>query len=272
MLYITATLLVVFATNGLAVEGLRNPNFDSNIYEWLTCLWNNEQNPTPGTAEWSSLYGGSAHLAVSGSPGAVGILAPLQYPLPAGNQVTMTFYCTDMSSANCWLGIGTLTGDTSGGCGQRVEASFPQGGPYTVTVTANRNYPIGAGVSVALMCWPGSAEMWVTSAHANCVGVDETGYSGQPQKPQISVNNNPSIGSVRITFSIPRAAHGVVEIRNVTGRLVTEIPLATQDEGLTTVFWNGRDALGNEAPEGNYFACVKTDAVYDVQKVVLVRR
>ena len=72
-----------------------------------------------------------------------------------------------------------------------------------------------------------------------------------PQELTLSAAPNPFNGVVSITVQVPSAGGGILEIRDITGRLVAEHHLPG-NAGTHTVSWDGRDTAGRETGSGVY--------------------
>ncbi len=70
---------------------------------------------------------------------------------------------------------------------------------------------------------------------------------------------NPSRGATTFALSLPRAAGVEVAVFDLGGRRVRTLAAGTHDAGEHAIGWDGRDAGGQPAPAGLYFARAVVD-------------
>jgi flagellar hook assembly protein FlgD len=61
---------------------------------------------------------------------------------------------------------------------------------------------------------------------------------------------------VNITYSLSTGADVVVEVRNISGRLVGRIACGPTTSGVRTTSWNARNLSGAQVPSGMYLCTV----------------
>ncbi len=81
---------------------------------------------------------------------------------------------------------------------------------------------------------------------------------------------NPFNSSTKITFVLPAASPAEVVIFNASGAEVKNIKNTWQN-GVQTVYWDGRDAAGRELPSGIYFVRLETGRFSATRKILLLR-
>jgi hypothetical protein len=102
--------------------------------------------------------------------------------------------------------------------------------------------------------------------------VDATPAGAAPPVLELrSVMPNPSLGSVRFTFSLPAAGVYKLEIFDASGRLVARPLDRLMPEGPNAVAWNGTDTEGRRAPSGVYFGRLSGPAGAARRQFVLLR-
>jgi hypothetical protein len=82
---------------------------------------------------------------------------------------------------------------------------------------------------------------------------------------------NPFTERTALSLALPEAASAVVEIYDVTGRLVTTLVDGVLPAGENAVTWDGRDARGRQAATGIYFCRAQVGEWHEARKVVLLR-
>jgi hypothetical protein len=82
---------------------------------------------------------------------------------------------------------------------------------------------------------------------------------------------NPTASGARVVYSLPTRTHVVVDIFDVQGRRVIGLLEKTQDAGLRSVVWDGRDSCGRRAASGVYFVRLWAGGRSYAQKALLLR-
>jgi flagellar hook assembly protein FlgD len=87
-----------------------------------------------------------------------------------------------------------------------------------------------------------------------------------------SLAPNPFKPSVELSLESRVSGAVTMEIYDVSGRLVSEVPLGVFGSGLHRAWWDGRDATGKDVSSGVYFIRLR-NAVAESQavKAVLAR-
>jgi hypothetical protein len=152
-----AALLVAVAGRA---QVLANPHFTSGLDHWYVANgvdWR-EHPQTPGSVTWSSAYGGSARMSVSGAPSSVHLIQSTNDVLTEGQQLVFEVWTAGMTSATFLVEIGTM-----GSGGETAQLTEPADGQHRLALTLTRRHEAGTAIRLILVTWPGSATCWVTS-------------------------------------------------------------------------------------------------------------
>jgi endonuclease/exonuclease/phosphatase family metal-dependent hydrolase len=82
---------------------------------------------------------------------------------------------------------------------------------------------------------------------------------------------NPFTTETALQFSLPTSEHAVIEVHDVSGRLVTTLVDGSMPAGANLVVWDGRDSHGGPAASGIYFCRAQVGEWHEARKVVLLR-
>ncbi|MFH1690215.1 MAG: FlgD immunoglobulin-like domain containing protein [Candidatus Eisenbacteria bacterium] len=82
---------------------------------------------------------------------------------------------------------------------------------------------------------------------------------------------NPFTAETSLEFSLPSAEQALIEIYDVSGRLVTTLAEGSMPAGANRVVWDGRDSHGAPAASGIYFCRASVGEWREARKVVLLR-
>jgi flagellar hook assembly protein FlgD len=82
---------------------------------------------------------------------------------------------------------------------------------------------------------------------------------------------NPFTAETSLEFSLPAAKHALIEVYDVSGRLVATIAEGSMPAGANRVVWDGRDSRGAPAASGIYFCRAQVGEWNEARKVVLLR-
>ena len=82
---------------------------------------------------------------------------------------------------------------------------------------------------------------------------------------------NPFTAETALQFSLPTPEHAVIEVYDVSGRLVTTLVDGSMPAGANRVVWDGRDSHGAPAASGIYFCRAQVGEWHEARKVVLLR-
>jgi flagellar hook assembly protein FlgD len=82
---------------------------------------------------------------------------------------------------------------------------------------------------------------------------------------------NPFTAETALLFSLPAPEHAVIEVYDVSGRLVTTLVDGSMPAGANRVVWDGRDSHGAPAASGIYFCRAQVGEWHEARKVVLLR-
>ncbi len=107
---------------------------------------------------------------------------------------------------------------------------------------------------------------------AGITSVFENTPLGDPNAPSITfAQADPSRGSVRFAFEMPRGGEAVVNVFDLAGRRVASIPDRATHAGRRSVEWDGRTADGSLATTGVYFARLVTPYGTAARQFTLMR-
>jgi WD40 repeat protein len=87
---------------------------------------------------------------------------------------------------------------------------------------------------------------------------------------------NPANPETWIPFSISKDGRVIIEIYDLSGRLIRRLDLGNLDAGTyvsrgRAAYWDGRDERGERVASGIYFYSIKTPSYFDVRKLAIVR-
>lgn len=243
---------------------LQNEEFESMLSPWMTTYENGSSvMPDPGTAEWVSGNGGSAHLTVSGAPSVVGISAVVGTTIYPGDTVVARIVTTDMTGFGAAsLQIGRVLNEYAP---FYEDATVPDGaGTHDVALVCRYLHGPGTILSAKLVVWPGSGEAWVDYVRllrATSYGLQEGDRAEMPtrQVPQIGrTYPSPATGPLFVCFELARPTATSVGIYDLSGALVRRLQVSGS-AGTNRVAWNGADELGRGVAAGIYCYSVSVD-------------
>jgi hypothetical protein len=104
-------------------------------------------------------------------------------------------------------------------------------------------------------------------------GVDEEGNHSLPDKFNLlQTYPNPFNSSIHIRYALPKKTYTELVIYNIQGQLIRILLRGVKEVGSYTVFWDGKDENGKEAPDGIYFYKLKAgDEFSQTKKLLLLR-
>jgi len=82
---------------------------------------------------------------------------------------------------------------------------------------------------------------------------------------------NPSGGTMRLSYALPRAGEVSLRVYDLRGRAVRTLASGSQDAGSHTAVWDGRDDRGGLLPSGTYFARLVGDGATVTRTLVRTR-
>lgn len=100
-----------------------------------------------------------------------------------------------------------------------------------------------------------------------------TGVEDEPV-PTLSLgpaSPNPFTRRTTLEFAMPRPEHALVEVYDVSGRLVSTVIDGYLSSGVHKVVWDGKDASGAETASGIYFCRAQAGDWHEARKIVLLR-
>lgn len=100
------------------------------------------------------------------------------------------------------------------------------------------------------------------------VGVHQT---PGPHLPQLTNYPNPFSSTTWIVYDQTASPNTTIEIYNVAGQRIREIPTPGAPPGLQKVLWDGTDRFGRRVASGVYFYRVVSGDRAQTQKMILLR-
>lgn len=101
------------------------------------------------------------------------------------------------------------------------------------------------------------------------------GFEDEPSIPRLfSLSEsypNPATRTITILYSIPKPAHAVLEIYDISGTLVATLVDKPHLSGCYSVTWNRKDNRGREVGSGIYFYHLKAGSFKATKKIILVK-
>jgi hypothetical protein len=106
-----------------------------------------------------------------------------------------------------------------------------------------------------------------------------TGIREQAQPPSVAPlvtrlyapQPNPSRGSVVIHYTLDAERPVLLQVHDLTGRVVATLASRVQEPGRHGVSWNGKDARGRSLAEGVYFFNLTAGGYQATEKVLLTK-
>jgi len=249
-----------------------NGEFGSNIYLWYTMLSNNPNNDLPGTAMWSSLYSGSAHLYVEGAPASVALLTYTTQVITAGVRIGARVTHDDYGATNTVFAL-QIGGDNPS-YNDRLQSQQEPVGTHDYVLTASRTYPIGTPIHFGLTTWPGTNNSYVQYVRAPLGVVDD----GRPEQSMLNKTfslkamPNPSgAGGITLGVNLPVESKLNISIYDIQGRSIAKINSGRYKAGEQSIRWTGRGNDGQKLPAGVYFLRATAGDFTATEKVVITR-
>jgi hypothetical protein len=104
------------------------------------------------------------------------------------------------------------------------------------------------------------------------IGSPDQGDLYRPDAPtKLTSHPNPFSESTTIRCSQPTAGHADLRVYDLCGRLVRTLTASVEGPGAYTVIWDGKNDLGEDAPEGLYLYRLETAGLVTMGKTVLLR-
>jgi hypothetical protein len=82
---------------------------------------------------------------------------------------------------------------------------------------------------------------------------------------------NPMSKYTSIRYDLPKKVKVILNLYDITGRLITTLVNKVQSPGCYVVKWNGCDAKGNKLPEGIYFYRMEVEEFIKTNKLILMK-
>ena len=117
----------------------------------------------------------------------------------------------------------------------------------------------------------GASTLVIYSLGVTATGADEQ-YDLTPEQAKLLQNfPNPFNPETRIRYELPTAAQIMLEVFDVSGRLVRTFSMNQQEAGAHEVVWNGKDNSGATVASGTYFYRMVIDGAASTKKMLLIR-
>jgi hypothetical protein len=133
---------------------------------------------------------------------------------------------------------------------------------WDAVISGNYAYVANDDCGLIILEFIGATEV---EENINIVGELPTGYSLSQNYP------NPFNAQTGVCYRIPEDGHVTLKIFNTLGQEVWSLVDGKQKAGEYAVFWDGRDARGQEVGSGLYFCQLKVDDFRRTIKMVLLR-
>lgn len=255
---------------------LQNEDFDNNLGGYFIGIEQpvSGQTVSAGTLEWSSEYGGSAHMSVDGSPSTVDLISWIGTTIYPGDIIECRVTNTNLDNfGNVDLQIGGAWTSFS----QTEKLPSTSAGTQEIQLIANRIYTPGTGIRIHLVTFPGSGEAWIHYIHLiksdHTVSVFEN-PSGKKIPNSFELNNpfpNPTNGGTRIEFDIKEKTDIEISIYNILGQKIKSINKGTLSPGNYFLTWDGTDTNGNSVATGTYYFDINNGTERKTKKSLILR-
>lgn len=224
----------------LAFGQIPNGEFDNMLYPWWGHLQNSDiWTIKHGTFEWSSNYGGSAHMTVSGAPSQVGLLNFTNGIIHADDTIRVRLYHSNFGNFSC---IHFYIGGVPP-CGQEPPDHHQDSGPGPcyIDLVADREYPCGTPVWFHFVAFPGNAEAWIGRVWVIQTAPEEVGV-----ELDIKPGSCPNPLNVKSKGKLPVAVLGnadldVTDVDVSTIELVGVAPIRSEIEDVAAPVENKQD-------------------------------
>jgi len=161
-LFITCFLTLV-SLDVVASSVIREWDFSdrATMSEWKTSYLWEQNNSRQGIVEWSSSFGGSARLYVSGSPCVINIWRTLPFDLEWGDLIRVEF--STKSYLHPISGFDLIVGPAEPyGHKQSLQVSVDSAGSYTIDLPVYYYWAVkGTPFGLHFAVWPGTAELYI---------------------------------------------------------------------------------------------------------------
>lgn len=87
----------------------------------------------------------------------------------------------------------------------------------------------------------------------------------------LEAHPNPFNPSVQIAYSVPKSSRVLIQIWDITGRLVRTIENAERAQGVYKTEWNGKNEVGRAVTSGVYFCRLSVGGDVITRKLMLIR-
>ena len=235
-----------------------NGEFENNLGDWQIA-YGNRVDGIPiarGTAEWSSNYGGSAHLTVDGSPSGVSLITYCRTVLFPGDKIKVGLYHT-----NFVYGVQAGINVRGGSFGEQVstKAAAPEEDIELIVEIKNIHLP-GTPIELWLVSWPGSGEAWFKYVRLERGG-NVTKIKESQKLPESLMNPfqlyqnypNPFNSVTVIEYFLTQNSDIQLQIYDNLGRLIKTLYKGSQVAGNHKIVWDGTDNMGKPVSSGVYF-------------------
>jgi hypothetical protein len=87
----------------------------------------------------------------------------------------------------------------------------------------------------------------------------------------LRILDNPARGSLRVSYSVPRASAVSIGIYDLAGRRIAHVQNGNLSQGSHVLHWDGRDDGGRTVARGTYFLRIENEGHFYTKKFALVR-
>ena len=235
-----------------------NEEFENNLGGWYLAFENRLDGVAvkKGTAEWSSDFGGSAHLTVDGSPGSVRLISYCQTVLFPGDKIKVGLYHTSFN-----YGVGAGINVRGGPFGEQAHtAPAAPEEDIELVLEINLIHLPGTPIVLWLVSWPGSGEAWFKYVRLERGG-NVTKIKESQKLPESLMNPfqlyqnypNPFNSVTVIEYFLPQNSDIQLQIYDNLGRLIKTLYKGNQVAGNHKLVWDGTDNMGKPVSSGVYF-------------------
>jgi len=162
-LFILVVVLTLFSYKAGAASVIKEWDFTdrATMSEWKTSFLWEQNNSRQGIVEWSSSFGGSARLYVSGAPCVINFWRTLPFDLEWGDLIRVEFstksYLHPISGFDLILGPAEPYGHK-----QSLQVSVDHAGSFVVELPIYYYWAIkGTPIGLHFAVWPGTAELYI---------------------------------------------------------------------------------------------------------------
>ncbi len=86
----------------------------------------------------------------------------------------------------------------------------------------------------------------------------------------LRLGSSPCSGALTLYCNVPQGSNAILDMFDLSGRMMRTIPLDTEAGGEIQAVWNGMDSSGKPVSSGVYFCTLRTDSHSCVQSVLML--